>query len=115
MESASPRGGRRNGVLTSLKAPAAMTAQDYLQLSRPPATEPSLSAELRSRTARLHRQIESVLGLPGAIRPRDDYIVLLDRFLGLYEPLERALAGFPEWGTLGLAPASRNHSACLAD
>jgi heme oxygenase len=74
---------------------------------------PSLSDDLRAQTAAQHRRIESLLGLPGAIRTRDHYILWLDRFLGLYEPLERALVEFPEWETLGLALPSRSHSSCL--
>ena len=76
---------------------------------------PSLSAQLRARTAILHGQIEALLGLPGAIRNRDDYVIWLGRFLGLYAPLERQLAAFPEWGPLRLALPSRSHSSCLAD
>ena len=75
----------------------------------------SLSAELRARTAPLHGQIEVLLGLPDAIRNRDDYLVWLERFLGFYEPLERSLTAFPEWDSLGFALPSRSHSSCLAD
>jgi heme oxygenase len=73
-----------------------------------------LSVQLRTRTVSLHEQIEHLLGLPGAIRSRDDYVLWLGRFLGIYEPLERSLAVFEEWDVLGLArPVS--HTACLAE
>jgi heme oxygenase len=73
----------------------------------------SLSARLREQTAPLHREIEVVLGLPGAIRTRDDYQDWLARFLGLYDPLERLLATFSEWDQLGLSMSSRDHTGCL--
>jgi heme oxygenase len=74
-----------------------------------------LSAQLRERTAPLHGQIESLLRLPGAIRTRADYRDWLGRFLGLYDPLERLLATFPEWASLGLSMSSRDHTGCLVD
>jgi heme oxygenase len=73
-----------------------------------------LSALLRARTNLLHRQTEQLLGLPGAIRTRDDYAMWLGRFLGLYEPLECLLTGFPEWETRGIVLPSRGHSTCIA-
>jgi hypothetical protein len=77
-----------------------------LATSRP--TEPRLllSGRLRQQTAVLHRQTEELLGLPGAIRTRHDYAIWLGRFLGLYEPVEQILAGFPEWNTFGIARPS---------
>ena len=67
-----------------------------------------LSTMLRTRTACLHKQIEVQLGLPFAIQTLDDYRVWLSRFLGLYGPLEQALAGFTEWHDHGLTLP--NHS-----
>jgi len=61
-----------------------------------------LSTMLRTQTACLHKQIEVQLGLPVAIQTVDDYRVLLSRFLGLYGPLEQALAAFTEWRDHGL-------------
>jgi heme oxygenase (biliverdin-IX-beta and delta-forming) len=75
----------------------------------------SLSAQLRSQTARQHAQLESLLGLPGCIRTRDDYVLWLGRFLGVYEPLECSLAGFPEWEAFGFAPPPRTQASCLSD
>jgi heme oxygenase len=75
----------------------------------------SLSAELRERTAPLHRQIEALLQLPGAIRTRADYLDWLGRFLGFYDPLERSLAAFSEWNSLGLSMSARDHTCCLVD
>jgi heme oxygenase (biliverdin-IX-beta and delta-forming) len=75
----------------------------------------SLSAQLRERTAPLHGQIETLLGLPGAIRNRADYQNWLARFLGLYEPLEYSLATFSEWNSLGLSMLARDHTSCLVD
>jgi heme oxygenase len=75
---------------------------------------PSLSDELRTRTVSLHGQIEVLLGLPGVVRTRDDYVAWLGRFLALYEPLEHALAAFPAWEALALAAPSPSHTVCLA-
>lgn len=71
-----------------------------------PAPEPcyaviSLANELRAKTSSLHRQVEDLLGLPGAIRTRDEYARWLTRFLGLYEPLEASLAEFSGWKAAG--------------
>jgi heme oxygenase len=74
---------------------------------------PSLSAQLRAQTAPLHREVEIRLGLPGAIGNRDEYVVWLARFLGLYEPLESSLADFSYWNDLGLELGARNHCSCL--
>jgi heme oxygenase len=63
----------------------------------------------------LHRQIEAVLRLPGAIQSRDDYQAWLGRYLGFYEPLEDSLAAFPEWEGLGLEMTTRSHARCLVD
>jgi len=73
----------------------------------------SLSGQLREGTALLHREIEAVLGLPGAIRTRDDYQDWLGRFLGLYDPVERLLATFSEWGSFSLLMSSRDHTGCV--
>ena len=75
---------------------------------------PTLSALLREKTAPLHEEIETLLGLPGAIRTPDDYPAWLGRFLGIYEPLECTLAAFTEWGGAGISPPARDHAACLA-
>jgi heme oxygenase len=74
-----------------------------------------LSAELRVRTALLHRQIEALLELPGAIRTPDDYVRWLGRFLGFYAPLEHLFEGFQEWDSLGIRLSARGQSSCLAN
>jgi heme oxygenase len=74
-----------------------------------------LSLRLRRQTAPLHREAEALLGIPGAIRTRHDYLVWLGRFFGLYEPLEISLVAFPEWEALSLAPRLRSHSKFLAN
>jgi heme oxygenase len=81
-----------------------------------PSTEEqlSLSVQLRARTTLLHRQTDELLGLPGVIRTRNDYGRWLSRFLGLYEPLERSMAGFAEWRTFESPPPPVSHSACIA-
>lgn len=75
----------------------------------------SLSAQLRESTAPLHRQIETLLRLPDTIRSRADYQDWLGRFLGLYDPLEKSLAAFSQWDSLGFSMLSRDHSCCLVD
>jgi heme oxygenase (biliverdin-IX-beta and delta-forming) len=73
-----------------------------------------LSAVLRTRTALLHEQIELLLGLPGTIHNRDDYVLWLARFLGIYEPLERSSAAFRQWDALSLRRAA-SHTQCLVN
>ena len=73
-----------------------------------------LSARLRRTTAPLDAKVERLLGLPGAVRNRQDYCQLLGRFLGLYEPLGQVFQRFDEWDRLGLTPAARAHAANLA-
>jgi heme oxygenase len=77
-------------------------------MNAPPSDGEPLSAQLRARTAPLHTQSERLLGLPHSITGRADYIAWLGRFLGLYDPLERRLAGFAEWPALGIDLASRS-------
>jgi heme oxygenase len=74
----------------------------------------SLSAQLRTRTASLHRQTEILLGLPSAINTLDDYRGCLSRFFGLYDPLDRSLARFSEWADYGVVLPSPGQSSCLA-
>ena len=78
------------------------------------ANAPALSAQLRTGTISLHREIELVLGLPGAIRCQNDYVLWLGRYLGIYEPLEHLLAEFPDWDALDRARPP-NHTARLLD
>lgn len=73
-----------------------------------------LSTRLRRTTAPLHSMLERALGLPDAIRDRQDYCRLLGHFLGLYEPLELVFQRFDDWDRMGLALASRAHVASLA-
>lgn len=75
---------------------------------------PALSSQLRTGTAALHRQIELQLRLPSAISCREDYVLWLGRYLGIYEPLEHMLAAFPDWDGLGMA-RPLNHTARLLD
>ena len=74
----------------------------------------ALSSQLRTGTAALHRQIELRLRLPSAIICREDYVLWLGRYLGIYEPLEHRLAAFPDWDALGMA-RPLNHTARLLD
>jgi heme oxygenase (biliverdin-IX-beta and delta-forming) len=75
----------------------------------------SLSARLREESAALHRQIEAVLQLPGAIQDREDYQAWLCRYLGFYEPLERSFSEFPGWELLGIELARHAQAGCLRD
>lgn len=53
--------------------------------------------------------------MPGAIHTRADYQDWLGHFLGLYDPLQRSLATFPGWDSLGLSMSARDHTGCLVD
>jgi heme oxygenase len=52
-----------------------------------------LPARLRRETADLHRGVEAALGLPGSIRSRDDYVMLLHRLCAFHKAAEDRLAG----------------------
>jgi heme oxygenase len=69
-----------------------MDSSPALADSLPVATARVLSARLRTRTAFLHEQIEVLFRLPSAIRSRDDYVLWLSRFLGIYGPLDCPVA-----------------------
>ena len=73
----------------------------------------SLSTTLKARTADSHRRVEQLLGLPGAIRDRQDYERWLGRFFGFYQPLESALAEVAEPDGHGIE--TTRHSHRLAD
>ncbi len=73
-----------------------------------------LSAELRIRTAGLHRQAEQQLNLPDAVSTCDDYRRWLAGFFGFYQPLEAILTAFPDWDGLGISIVSRLHAPAIA-
>jgi heme oxygenase len=75
----------------------------------------ALSLRLRTHTASSHARIESLLGLPRAVQDINDYCRLLERFLGLYEPLERLIHEFDEWESVGLPLAAAVHSSRLSN
>ncbi len=74
---------------------------EQLIIDPPTSPEISLSSGLREQTAALHRATEARLGLPGAIRTRDDYTAWLARFYGLYCPLEAKLTALTSETALG--------------
>jgi len=51
----------------------------------------SLSQRLRAATMELHHQAETLLSIPSLISDRSSYAETLQRFYGVYAPLERAL------------------------
>ncbi len=74
-----------------------------------------LSSQLREATSTLHLHVEQILGLPGAIRQRADYVRCLSRFYGLYQPLEAMLASFHAWPAAGIDIAACTQSGKLAE
>ena len=68
------------------------------QLAQP---ERPLCTLLREQALTSRWAFERLLWLPSAIHKRDDYVIWLDRFLSLHDPLESLCAGFLEWGALG--------------
>ena len=73
---------------------------------------------LRARTADLHRQVEDAAALPGSVRSRADYVVLLERFHDLHAPLERHLAlpaWSADWQRLGIDLDEHRRAASLED
>jgi heme oxygenase len=64
-----------------------------------------LTARLRRETADLHRRVEAALGLPGSIRDRNDYVMLLHRLHGFHTAVEDRLASATwkdRWGEIGV-------------
>ncbi len=74
-----------------------------------------LSLRLRTQTASLHARIERLLRLPDAIQDMKDYRRLLERFLGLYEPLERSICRFDDWNSVGLPLVTADQSSRLSN
>lgn len=99
-----PAGGGRDSIVV-LRDDGGQPAEVFLT--------PSLSARLRQQTAPAHALIEARLGLPAAIRTAAEYAELLVRFLGIYRPLERELAEFPDWDESGIALPVPGHAECL--
>jgi heme oxygenase len=62
----------------------------------------------------LHAQVERLLGLPQSVQDRRGYRRLLERFFGLYQPLEDGFRQFDEWRSLGLSLEARSHCNALA-
>lgn len=92
-----------------------MKKYDILPFCRAGRTQIScLSIGLKVRTASLHQEAETLLGLPQSIVGRDDYANWLERFLGYYAPLERAFDTFRDWKTLEPFPARSVQSQRLA-
>ncbi len=68
---------------------------------------------VRLATAEAHQRIEAQLGLPGAIQTASGYRWWLRRFLGIYQPLEAALARFEGWECWNIELSGRGHTAAL--
>ena len=67
---------------------------------------------LRRETAPLHEATEAAFDLPARLASRGAYLDLLVTMLGVYEPLERALAGFA-WESIGMDFRSRRKTPQL--
>jgi hypothetical protein len=76
---------RRN--FPSLEEAESCPASASLSLAAKP---PPMSASPRDRTAASHRRPESLPGLPGAVRTRNDCREWLGRFPGLHGPMEQS-------------------------
>ncbi|MEA5163454.1 biliverdin-producing heme oxygenase [Cereibacter johrii] len=72
-----------------------------------------LSRDLREKTATLHDRAETLLGLPGGIMDKADYVDWLRHFLALYDPIERRIAGFEGWSRLASVAPDPGHSRRL--
>jgi len=73
-----------------------------------------LSAQLRSETAGLHREVELRLGLPDSLVNLAEYRRCLGRFYGFYRPLEQRLSLFTEWPAVGIDVSEWQHTVDLA-
>jgi heme oxygenase len=66
-----------------------------------------------SFTAKLHREVEQNLALPGSIQTMADYRRWLIRFFGIYQPLEHLLSGFAGWIAIGIRIDQLGHTEAL--
>lgn len=76
-----------------------------------------LPARLRRETASLHARVEAATGLPGSIRTREEYTVLLRRLHGFHSAVEARLARHDwseQWAGLGIDLAGHRRSDLLA-
>jgi heme oxygenase len=69
---------------------------------------------LRAATSSHHQEIDRELGLPGSIQTLNDYRVWLQRFFGLYCPLEIRLREFSEWCEWDIAIEGMGQVAALS-
>ena len=68
---------------------------------------------LHAQTSDLHTRLETLIDFPSALLCRGRYRALLAALFGFYEPLEAALAAFPDWAACGLDLAARRHTPAL--
>jgi heme oxygenase (biliverdin-IX-beta and delta-forming) len=73
-----------------------------------------LSHQLRLATAKLHLRAEELMNIPALMFDRGSYADTLNRFHGLYYPLEQALRQYSGWGRLGLNLRERSHVGRLS-
>lgn len=72
-----------------------------------------LLQELKTQTAACHSALEKQMDMLRHFQNRSDYVRLLERFFGLYEPLEQQLANCSDWGQQGWNFDSRRKTAWL--
>ena len=72
------------------------------------------SHRLRAATAELHHQAENLLNIPSLIVDRSSYAATLQRFHGIYAPLERSLSHQRGWDEFGIDLTDRSHVARIA-
>jgi heme oxygenase len=58
---------------------------------------------LRERTREQHQRLEQAVDLPGRLTSRGAYTILLERFYGLYQPLEARLSAHRQLELSGIA------------
>ena len=72
----------------------------------------SMRQRLRRSTGDLHRRVEAAIALESRLASLDAYRTLLERYLGLYRPVEAALAAL-DWRLSGIDPLKRRKCAWL--
>jgi heme oxygenase len=70
---------------------------------------------LRAATAACHQEVDQALGLPGSIQTLNDYRIWLQRFYGLYCPLENNLRRFSAWHDWGIAIEGMEQTTALVN
>jgi len=75
--------------------------------------DPGIMSKLKSGTSHQHQSMESAVPIFRKEFTREAYVVLLESFLGFFEPIERKLAAMQGWQKIGLKIDERSRASLL--